>query len=283
FIAEEIYRNLRTDGMPESVHLCDYPTAGALARDEELERQMATAMALTGLGRNVRKSNKLNVRQPLARGAAFVMNGGKAVALPEALQEVIREELNLKAIEFPERPGDWLTVSLKPNFPALGPRFGKKLGKIGKALAGLASEKVLGVLFSGAGTLAVEVDGERIELDTGRDVGVVLQAKEGMAVASDGVTVMALDTALTPELIREGLGRELVNRIQNLRKESGLEVSDRIRLRIEGDDELREAAEACRNFIGEETLSANIDFAPLSGDVTFDVNGHGCRLELYKA
>ena len=287
FIAEEIYRNLRTDGMPESVHLCDYPAAGSLARDEELERQMATAMSLTGLGRNVRKNQKLNVRQPLARGAAFVMNGGKAVALPEALREVIREELNLKAIEFPERPGDWLTVSLKPNFPALGPRFGKKLGKIGKALAGLASDEVLGVLFSGTGTLTVEVDGERIELDTAKDVGVVLQAKEGMAVASDGVTVMALDTALTPELVREGLGRELVNRIQNLRKDTGLDVSDRIRLIIAADGDLASAALAYGQTIAEETLA--VDLLVVSSAEAPDtaakaeIAGYVCRIAVAKA
>jgi isoleucyl-tRNA synthetase len=287
FVAEEIYRNLRTDGMPESVHLCDFPMPGELPRDEALEARMARTMALVGLGRSVRKDKQLNVRQPLARGAAFVMSGGRLEALPEELQRLVKEELNLKAIEFPEDPARWLEVSLKPNFPALGPRFGKKLGLVAKALAAVPSEEILAALFSDKATIDVAVNGETIALDKKADVQVKLSPKPGLAVASDGEMVLALDTELTPELIQEGLARELVNRIQNLRKEMNLEVSDRIQLTIAADGPLAAAAEAHRQPISDETLAVELRVVALAaapeGASETEISGTPCRLSLSKA
>ncbi len=287
FIAEEIYRNLRTDGMPESVHLCEFPMSGELPRDEALEARMARTMALVGLGRSVRKEKQLNVRQPLARGAAFVMSGGRLEALSEEMQRLVKEELNLKEIEFPEDPARWLEVSLKPNFPSLGPRFGKKLGLVGKALAALPSEEILSALFSDKTTLEIEVGGEKIELDKKADLTVKLSPKPGLAVASDGDMVLALDTELTPELIREGLARELVNRIQNLRKDTGFDVADRIRLTIAADGDLAAAALAHRQTIADETLAVDLRVVSSSkapdGAAEAEIAGSVCRIAVAKA
>ena len=287
FVAEEIYRNLRTPDMPESVHLCDFPMPGELPRDEALEALMARTMALVGLGRSVRKDNQLNVRQPLARGAAFVMSGGRLEALPDELRRLVEEELNIKAIEFPEDPARWLEVSLKPNFPALGPRFGKKLGLVSKALAALPSAEVLATLFSDRPSIEIDLDGERVALDKKADVQVKLSPKPGLAVASDGEMVVALDTALTPGLVQEGLARELVNRIQNLRKDAGLDVADRIRLTVAADSPLADAVQTHRQPISDETLAVAFDLVPLASapaaSLEAEIAGHPCRIALAKA
>ena len=270
FIAEEIYRNLRGEGDPESVHLCDFPTANAAARDLDLERRMADVQAVVELGRRLRADNDLKVRQPLS--VLKVADGDV-----KGLESLIEDELNVKAVQFVADETELCDVSYKANFKTLGKKCGPKMKAVAAAIAAMGTKDG----SSGATEPWPKViEGIEVALD---DVLVTRTPKAGMVVASDGPVVVGLETALTPELVAEGLAREFVSHVQAMRKEADFEVTQRIRVTVEADDELTAAIEAYRDYATAETLAVALDFAACGDAPSVDLNGHAAKIRVEKA
>ncbi len=277
FISEEIFRNLRVDGMPESVHLCDFPLPGGLARDEALEAQMAKVQETVGLARQLRADFNLKVRQPLA--ALHVICRDDAVLdLIRPLADIVADELNVKEVRFGRDETALAELSAKANYKTLGPKLGGLMKKAVAAVASFGAEE-LAQLLDGQSVVVV-LDGKPVTLDPA-DVLIQRTPKAGMAVASSGALVVALETELTPALVQEGHARELINRIQNLRKDKDFDVADRIALKISADAELLAAVEAHRDTIAAETLAEKLEAMQGAGDV--DINGHLCALAIERA
>jgi isoleucyl-tRNA synthetase len=275
FISEEIFRNLRTPELPESVHLCDFPKADGHRRDTKLEEQMAAVMTVVQLGRAIRAERNLKVRQPLAAVHVVCRDATKLSQLKE-LEDLIVDELNIKTVVFNHDETELVTLSAKPDFKKLGKRLGPKIKLAADLIAKWESDK-LHALLQGE-KVALELDGQTFEF-SGEDLTIQRQPMAGLAVASEGDQVVALETELTPALVREGLARELVNRIQNLRKDADFEVTQRIRLQIAGDDELAATVNEYRDFIMAETLCADLALAANEAEPC-DLNGHSAQLKL---
>ena len=268
FIAEEIYRNLKGEGDPESVHLCDFPTANAAARDLDLERRMADVQAVVELGRRLRADNDLKVRQPLS---VLKVAGGDV----KGLESLIEDELNVKAVQFVADETELCDVSYKANFKTLGKKCGPKMKAVAAAIAAMGN----GEWGTGNGEPKV-IEGVEIAPE---DVLVTRTPKAGLVVASDGPVVVGLETALTPELVAEGLAREFVSHVQAMRKEADFEVTQRIRVTVEADDELKAAIEAHRDYVTAETLAVALDFAACGEAKSVDLNGHAAKILVGKA
>ena len=269
FIAEEIYRNLKGEGDPESVHLCDFPTANAAARDLDLERRMADVQAVVELGRRLRADNDLKVRQPLS---VLKVAGGDV----KGLESLIEDELNVKAVQFVADETELCDVSYKANFKTLGKKCGPKMKSVAAAIAGNAPG-IAGLFGQGSGAQPPVVVIEGVEIAP-EDVLVTRTPKAGLVVAADGPVVVGLETALTPELVAEGLAREFVSHVQAMRKEADFEVTQRIRVTVEADDELKAAIEAHRDYVTAETLAVALDFAACGDAPSVDLNGHVAKI-----
>ena len=258
FIAEEIYTNLKGENDPESVHLCDFPTANAAARDLALEKRMADVMAAVELGRRLRADNDLKVRQPLA---ALKIAGGDV----KGLENLIEDELNVKTVEFIADETELCQISFKANFKTLGKKCGPKMKAVAAAIA---SAKKLPTVAEG-----VALDPE--------DVIVTRSSKPGLVVASQGAIVVGLETALTPALIAEGNAREFVSHVQSMRKEADFEVTQRISVEVRADAEMKAALEAHLDYVKNETLATEVTITEGAGDV--DLNGHKTGIKVEKA
>ncbi|MBL8717884.1 MAG: isoleucine--tRNA ligase [Myxococcales bacterium] len=259
FLAEEAYRALvHEPGAPPSVHLCDFPTADVARIDEPLSREMADARAVVSLGLQVRTASKLKVRRPLAT-ATVVMAKERAAGLRAHL-DVIKEELNVHVVELvaPDHAGDFVTFKLKPNFRSLGPRIGKEVQAVKKALETVDAGSLRAELVTNGKAIVpgVLIDGQPLEV-TQEDVEVQVIAREGFAAAGDRVGVVVLDTRITPELEAEGIARELQNRLQTLRKELGLEFQDRVDVRVTGPAATMAALRTHTATIAEAVLCAS--------------------------
>ena len=276
FISEEIYRNLRTEGLPESVHLCDFPLPGALPRDEALEAQMARVQEVVSLARQLRADFHLKVRQPLS-ALHVVCRDDAVLDLVRPLADIVADELNVKEVRFSREETDLAELSAKANYKTLGPKLGSLMKKAVAAVAAFTPDQISALLEGRP--VEVVLDGQTFALDPA-DVLIQRTPKTGLAVASSGAVVVALETALTPALVQEGHARELINRIQNQRKAQDLDVADRITLTISADEELLAAVKVHRDTLAAETLAVQIAAVPGNGDV--DVNGHPCAIELAK-
>ena len=275
FITETVYQRLvpPVDGTaPKCVHFCDYPVADEQLIDPALERRMVTARAVVTLARKLREDHRIKVRQPLPqltivhRDPEVRMDVGHSDAL-------IREEINVKNVGVEADESAFTTLSVKPNFKALGKRCGSKLKQIGAVLSEWSFEEVA-KLEAGE---RVEVEGEALGLD---DVLLKRTAREGAAVATDGSVTVVLETSISEELRREGLARELVSLLQNARKEAGLEVSDRIEVIWATDEEeLVRALEEHAESIQRETL-ATVFVRGSEGATSFNVNGLSASIQL---
>ncbi|MEG1605014.1 MAG: isoleucine--tRNA ligase [Clostridia bacterium] len=254
FMTEDMYQNLVAGvipGAPESVHLCDFPVADARLIDEKLTRDMEQVIAIVGLGRAARNTANMKVRQ--SAQALYV----KGACLPAQMVFLIEDELNVKAVHFVEDARDFTTYGLKPQMRTLGPRYGKLLGKIGGYLLTLDGNDVVDGFARGE-SLTFEVDGQQVVLNEG-DVLTSPSQKPGFVAESDqGVTVV-LDTNLTPELIEEGLVREVISKLQTMRKDSELEVIDRICVTYEAGDLLSGVIERATDVIAKAVLARSIE------------------------
>ncbi len=272
FIAEKIYGNLRTPEMPESVHLCDFPAVSGQERDLELEAEMEAVKTVVGLGRQLRVQYDLKVRQPLA-ALHIASRDRQRLARLEAVQDLVADELNVKRIRFEADESRLARFSAKANFRVLGPKLGGAMSQAAAVIKNLDAEHILRLLDGER--IAIEVGGRPIEL--GADEVIIERTpREGLAVSAAGGLVVAMETALTPDLIAEGLAREAVNRIQNQRKTADLNVAQRIRLQFTGDGAVRAAFERHADYICAETLCVEWTWADSleAPDWSGDLNGH---------
>jgi isoleucyl-tRNA synthetase len=262
FISEEIYRNLKGASDPESVHLCDFPVPNAAARDLPLETRMAAVQRAVELGRRLRADHDLKVRQPLS---AMKLAGGDV----EGLTALIEEELNVKTVDFVSDETQLCDVSYKANFKTLGKKCGPRMKAVAAAIASWTAQD--------AGAWPRLVEGVEVAEE---DVLVARTPKAGLVVASDGPIVVGLETALTPELLAEGLARECVSHVQAMRKAADFEVTQRIALTVAADDALRAALLAHVDYVKNETLAVSLDFGDLPDAQAVDLNGHAARLHV---
>jgi isoleucyl-tRNA synthetase len=285
FISDRIYKNLTSGvaGLPESVHLCDIPLGDAELIDRDLEARMDLLRRASILGRSLRAKHQIKTRQVLPSMLVITRKSADREAIARGT-DLLRGELNVKEVLFSTDEAAYVLLSLKPNLKTLGPRLGKQLNAMRQHLEELnrQPQKVVDLLILLEEAGKVEVMGhELVEADFLIDRG----PKDERLIATDrGVTVL-LDTHLTPELVQEGLARELINRIQRLRKEKGLQVSDRISLSITAEASLAGAAEAFRDYISRETLATSltvqaVDAAALNKETCVDIEGALCLLDL---
>jgi isoleucyl-tRNA synthetase len=254
FIADEIYDNL--DGTLESVHLCDFPRPEEIGeRDVELERSMALARETVRLGLGARGKAKVKVRQPLSE--AVVVADTRERAAIERLVDVVREELNVRAVRFVTAADELSSYELKANYRSLGPIFGSEMPQAARAIAALDAGHVARTLREG-GTVGISVGGREHSL-TNDDVILTMNPPEGYSVERDGAHAVALELEIDESLREEGRAREIVHAVQNARKNAGLVVEDRIALALAGDPALIAAAAAHREYLARETLAVELE------------------------
>ncbi|MDL2234156.1 isoleucine--tRNA ligase, partial [Ruminococcaceae bacterium OttesenSCG-928-L11] len=257
FITEDIYQNLVRSldkTAPESIHLCDFPTADSSLIDEQLEQDMGLVLQIVGLGRAARNGAALKNRQPLQ--AMYVQ--GSPAELPEELRQIVLDELNIKELIFTDSAEAMVDYSFKPQLKTVGPKFGKQVGEIRNALAvidGAAAKKAL----DETGHLTLELGGETVTLDT-EDLLIETKQREGFYTVADNGLTVAIDTALTDALIEEGIVREVISKVQTMRKEADFEITDRIVVTVEGAeaviDVIAQHSEAIRSELLADTLVA---------------------------
>jgi len=254
FVAEELYQNLvrsHDPDAPASVHLCDWPVVDATLIDSELNDEVRLVMRLASLGRSARSKAQIKVRQPLPRVFVKVRSEAEEASL-RRLEEQLRDELNVREVAPLRDESDLLRYEVLPNLPVLGPKYGAGVAKIRSALAELDAGEVASTVEAGR---PVTVAGH--ELEPG-EVLVSAVEREGFASAQEGGYVVVVDTALTPELVDEGIARELVHRIQNLRRDAGFDISDRITTYWQGDEDIGRVLAAHADYIKGETLSLSL-------------------------
>lgn len=241
FMSEDIYQNLVRSvdkSAPESVHLCDYPVADESLIDEALENEMDEVLAIVVMGRSARNEANIKTKQPLSR-----MIVKAEAALPEFCTDIIKEELNVKAVEFAADMGDLVSYTVKPKFDSLKAKYPKEMGKI-IGMVGKADAAALVAALDATGTYELSLgDGAAVTL-TKEDVIIETKKTEGICAVSDNGITVAIDTVLTPELIEEGTVREIISNIQKLRKSSGFEVMDRITVHADGATDVMRKNEA---------------------------------------
>ena len=242
FLADEIYRNLvggataEFGEAPDSVHLRDFPPVDEARLDPELEAAMAAVQRTVRLGHAARSAAKVKVRQPLRR-AVVVANEAERAAIEE-LADLVTAELNVHELDFVSEEGELVKYNVKPNYRALGPRFGKRMPRVAAAVAALDAANVASTVSAG-GVVGVSIDGTDHSLG-GEDLILALAPLEGYEVEAEAGHAVALQLEIDEELRREGLAREIVRAVQNARKEAGLEITDRIALGLAGEAELVE-------------------------------------------
>lgn len=253
FITEEIYQNLvvsLNNNAPESVHLCQWPAVDETAIDSDLESEMDLAYNVVKLGRSARNSANIKNRQPLSKMLLSTKE------LPEYYGDIIKEELNIKDLEFGADLSKYVNFEIKPNLPVLGKAYGKLIPGIRKELAA-RSQMELAQTVQNGGTVAINVQGTDIELNS-ENLLVTMQGLEGYAFAGEGHIGVVLDTHITEELKEEGHVREVISKIQNMRKESGFEVADKIKLYVSGNELLEKVIKKFESHIMKETLSVEV-------------------------
>ncbi len=287
FIADRIYLNLNGISRRESfdsVHLACFPLLELEAIDRPLEHRMKKAQIITSLVRTMREKASIKVRQPLKR---ILLSISDAAAREEYRQvaDIIMEEVNVQKIEYIEEDGSVISKKVKPNFKTLGPRFGKEMKALAEAIRMMSHKQI--ALLEQEGKLSLELDGRVFEVKR-EDVEIMHEDIEGWLVASDEANgiMVALDTEMTEELEMLGLARELVSRIQTLRKESGFKITDRISLSLQGSAKLLDAVEKNEEYIKSETLAMALAILPFD-DASFTkkdemINSELCRLSLEK-
>ena len=256
FITESIYLNLRNENDAESVHLCDYPVYNEKFRDEQLEFKMDTVQKAVSMGRSLRYQYNLKIRQPLKSVELVTRNPEEKKVLLE-MEDSIREELNVKKVVFHEREDELVEYQAKANFRTLGKELGPLMKAASVKIAELEQEAIQSILDGS--TLSIEVEGKNVELTIEKIIVERLE-KANLKVVNDGTLTVALDSEITEELKLEGYVRDLVRGIQNLRKETGLAVTDRINLVLSGCEELNKAYSAFADYISNETLADKIDW-----------------------
>ena len=272
YVSEEIYTKLTGE---ESVHLADYPKCEKKYIDNNIESRMDLIRELISLGRNIREEVRIKVRQPLSEA----LIDGKNEKLISDLVLLIEEELNVKKVSFISDLDSYMSFTVKPNFKEVGKIFGSKIKIFGDKLLDLSYNEV-GILQSGK-TISMDIDGEVYEIsDTMVDIRT--NSKEGFNVATENNNFIILNTELTEELLLEGIAREMISKVQNLRKTMDFDIIDRINLFFDGDDTVNKAISQFNEFIMNETLAIKIKIKKLDEEPV-DLNGHDVKISIEKA
>lgn len=266
FFSEWLYRALQDEGVDASVHMEDFPRADNTAIDVALEHRMQLARTIVTQVLLLRNESKIKVRQPLSRILVVTGSGVEEVVV-EQVKELILEELNVGAIQYIANSSDIVRRRAKPNFSKLGPRLGKHMGAASKVIQAL-DDAALNAFFVER-ALTIEVDELAIELGAG-DLDIVSEAIGDWLVAQEDNITVALDTQITPELRLQGLAREIVNRIQNMRKAADFELTDRILVGLSAHDELKSAIETHKDWIKSETLAVELTLVGTDAATAFD-------------
>ena len=279
FMTEEIYLNLVRNidqNAPESIHLCDYPTADETYVDKELEESMDELLKVVVMGRACRNAANIKNRQPI--GKMFVKAD---FTLGEFFTDIIADELNVKEVIFTDDVREFTTYTFKPQLKTVGPKYGKQLGAIQKTLAGLDGNKAMdelkekGALVFMAGEVEVSLAEE--------DLLIAMSQKEGYVSEADTKVTVVLDTNLTEELVEEGFVYEIISKIQTMRKDSDFEVTDHIRVGISGNDKLAEIVKKNQSMIAEKVLADEFLFeASLENKKEWNVNGENVTIGLIR-
>ena len=272
YLSEEMYRKLTGE---YSVHCASYPRCNEALIDEHLEEKMDLTKNLVTLGRAARENSKIKVRQPIAE----VLIDGKYEELISDLVELIKEELNVKEVKFVKDLSEFMNFTLKPNFKVLGPVLGKNVNKFGKLLGTLDAHEVVSKVEAGE-KVKVDLDGEDFEFGYD-DILINIDSKPGFNVAMENNLFVILETVLSDELIQEGLAREFVSKVQQMRKSSGFEVLDNINIYYNGDEEIQKAVEVFDEYIKNETLAVKIEKSEAADMEVQNLNDHetGMKVE----
>ncbi|MDO5572517.1 MAG: DUF5915 domain-containing protein, partial [bacterium] len=279
FMTEDIYRNLVctiNKNAPESVHLCDFPTADEKLIDRQLENDMDEVLRVVVMGRACRNTANIKNRQPIAQ---------MFIKAPEALSDfyvqIVKEELNVKTVIFTEDVRDFTSYSFKPQLKTVGPKYGKQLGGIQKELASLDGNDAMDTLKAD-GALKFDVNGTEVVL-TEEDLLIEMTQKEGYVSEADNTVTVVLDTNLTEELIEEGNVAEVISKLQTMRKDAGFEVMDHIHVYVDGNDKLAELIQKNSSAIKGKVLAESITNDQTDGYVKeWNINGENVTLGVKK-
>jgi isoleucyl-tRNA synthetase len=275
FLTEAIYRNLgRRPGAPASVHLCPFPQADPERMDPALETKMRLVRQAVSMGRALRSRFCIKTRQPLGEMTVVVRNPERRALLAE-MSSLIAEELNVKTVLFGDNEDSLVSISAKPNYRKLGRIYGPAMKEAAAEIEALGPADIR-ALEAGESR---RIRGHTIGFD---DIELRRERHEGIEVETEGEITVALSTEITDELRAEGHARELVNRVQNLRKSRGLEVTDRILLFCACDEELKHALEAHQDYIRTETLADELRWQAAAEAESVDINGMAARITLEK-
>ena len=279
FITETMWRNLRREGEPESIHLAPYPEYDDRYRDEDLEWKMAAVRKAVTMGRSLRYQHNLKIRQPLAAVHLVTKDARERAVLLE-MEDIVRDELNVKEVVFREDEEELVEYQAKANFRALGKELGKDM-KEGAALVERLEPRQIASLLSGS-SLVVDIAGRQVEL-TRDKVDVRRVEKASLRVVNEGTLTVALDAEITQALLDEGNARDLVRGVQTLRKDSGLSVTDRIELSVHGSEALRRSFEAFGDFVSGETLAVALRWEETPGMVDVEAGDDTWKIAIKKA
>ena len=280
FMTEDIYQNLVCNvdaSAPESIHLCDFPEVNEALIDRELEANMELVLQIVVAGRACRNTANIKNRQPIGR-----MYVKADFELPEFYQEIVEDELNVKTMEFAKDVSAFTSYTFKPQLRTVGPKYGKLLGGIKQALGSIDGNKAMAELKE-TGLLTLDINGEKVELAE-EDLLIDSAQTEGYVAVTDKNVTVVLDTKLTDELIEEGFVREIISKVQTMRKEADFEVTDHIVLYMEGNDKLKAIAEKNSEDIKKDVLAENIIFDSCDGYVKeWNINGEAVTMGVKKA
>ena len=284
FFADQLYRDLTlvTKGNKNSVHLANFPVCDDSVIDTRLEEQMRLAQTTTSMVLSLRRKSNIKVRQPLQTIMIPVADEVQKQEM-EAMSQLVLNEVNVKEIKFVGNEEGVLVKRVKPDFKKLGPKFGKVMKALAAQIVAMSQHDI--IEFEKAGEFAFEIDGAKAVVST-EDVEIISEDIPGWLVANEGSQTVALDITVTDELKKEGYARELVNRIQNLRKSSNFEITDKIRIKIASDEHTDAAISSYRDYIAKQVLADSIDVVPqLAGDgvVELDFDDFKLNVEIAKA
>jgi isoleucyl-tRNA synthetase len=270
FFTEKLYRELVPSGLP-SIHMTDFPEADESKIDRELETKMSSAISIVSLARTARTRARLKIRQPLAEMIAVLPKNLQKSDLDD-LKPVISEEINIKSVRFESDDSGIIKLTAKPNFKLLGPKLGAKIKLAKTAIESLQDSELRG--FKETGKLKLKLDDEEFEITDG-EIEIETEDREGYAVEADDGIRVAIATDLNSDLIMEGFARELINKIQNMRKSADFQVTDRIQVSIDSTDEIRQTLENFGDYIKSETLAEEMKIGQTDGEYTqeWDING----------
>jgi isoleucyl-tRNA synthetase len=251
FITEEIYLNLKSENMPDSVHLCAYPVENSALRNPELDHKMALTRQAVTMGRAIRSLHNLKIRQPL-KALHLVTKDKKEKAVLSEMQDIIKEELNVKVVVFRENEEELVEFNAKPNYRVLGKTLGKDMKQAAQRIEELPTKEIQSLLAGEK--ISIHIGSRKIDL-TADEIIVQRNEKQNLKVLNQDSLTVALDPELTAELLEEGIVRDMVRGVQNLRKEMGFNVTDRITLKLHGTDSVLKAVEHFQDHLTAETLA----------------------------